>query len=87
MLITTPCILSLDTNDEDSQRADGGAGGRQERQQEQERQQVELSKLEEVIVQYIPHPAYSVLVPLGDWSRENLKFLCNGKLSVSVCVD
>ena len=42
---------------------------------------VELSHLEEVLVEYIPD-LFTVVVPLGDWSDENLRFMCSGMLGV-----
>ena len=45
-------------------------------------QQLDLSKLEDVLVQYIPAPHHTTVVPLGGWSGQNMGFLCNGKISV-----
>ena len=44
--------------------------------------QLDLSKLEDVLVKYIPE-YHTIVVPLGDWSSQNLKFLCDGMLWVS----
>ena len=46
-----------------------------------QKEPLELAQLEDVLIKIIPG-YHTIIIPLGDWSKENLKFLCNGKLWV-----